>query len=319
MGYETQQQVFPTWGVPYQPAGMVFNTIPTPTFTGSLSDEEIALIAQKKPNAIDLNVSQQDYLRAVCNHKHNGVDVAKRLNDGRMWCPICQAIWDDSRVSKEEIEEACSLIEEQMQNAKWVGEFTPEFIREYFSMSEMLKKFPDIWEYAVKSYEKYRNANPYQTADESNVYNMFNSVMYGMPYSYQQPRGYQQTPYMNQPITQGMPTPGYAPQGYQQAPYGQQPMGYQQAPYGQQPMAPQGMPASQFVNPMQAPVNPQFTDQANMMMQGGYYAPQQSYYAPQGYQQQQAQAPQASAPAVDNNTTADGAGNATTESSIQLS
>ena len=283
MGYETQQQVFPTWGVPYQPAGMVFNTIPTPTFTGSLSDEEIALIAQKKPNAIDLNVSQQDYLRAVCNHKHNGVDVAKRLNDGRMWCPICQAIWDDSRVSKEEIEEACSLIEEQMQNAKWVGEFTPEFIREYFSMSEMLKKFPDIWEYAVKSYEKYRNANPYQTADESNVYNMFNSVMYGMPYSYQQP------------------------------------MGYQQAPYGQQPVAPQGMPASQFVNPMQAPVNPQFTDQANMMMQGGYYAPQQSYYAPQGYQQQQAQAPQASAPAVDNNTTADGAGNATTESSIQLS
>jgi hypothetical protein len=286
---------------------MVFNTIPTPTFTGSLSDEEIALIAQKKPNAIDLNVSQQDYLRAVCNHKHNGVDVAKRLNDGRMWCPICQAIWDDSRVNKEEIEEACSLIEEQMQNAKWVGEFTPEFIREYFSMSEMLKKFPDIWEYAVKSYEKYRNANPYQTADESNVYNMFNSVMYGMPTPGYVPQGVPTPGYMTAPgyapapgyVPQAAPTPGYAPApGY--VPQGVPTPGY----------VPQSVPVSPYVNPMQVPVNTQFTDQANAMMQGGYYAPQ-------GYQQQAQATP--SAQTVDNNTTADGAGNATTESSIQLS
>ena len=277
--YSMNQQngVYPNmWGAnPYPGAPVMFNpTAPQPANISSLSDEEIKLISQKKPNKIDINISQEDHIRSMCNHNHNGQDVVRPLNDGsgKVYSPICGAVWNSDIADKEQVQAAVDLIYDQMQNAKWAGDYNIELVRDYFPIIELLKKFPDIHEYAMQTHNKYLNANAYQNANETAVFSQFNNMMYGTP----------SVPMMGYGQYFGQPQQPYA--------YGQQPnmMGQpQQAPYNPVQGYQQGVPANPMNNPMQTPmgqvpVNPQFTNQADMMMQGGYYGqPQQVPYNPQ--------------------------------------
>ena len=275
MNYATMNQqnnVYPMWGGvnPYPGAPVTYNpAVPQPTNISSLSEEEIKLISQKKPSKIDINISQEDHLRSMCNHNHNGHSVVQPLNDGsgKVYCPSCGAVWNSDIADKEQVQGAVDLIYDQMQNAKWAGDYNVELVRDYFPIIELLKKFPDLHEYAMQTHTKYVNAGQYQNANEAAVFSQFNNLMYGTP-----------TPMMGYGQYFGQP---------------QQPVYGQQAPMGQQPVYnpaqgyQQGVPASPMTNPMQAPmgqipVNPQFTNQADMMMQGGYYAqPQQPAYGQQ--------------------------------------
>jgi hypothetical protein len=294
-----QQPVNQTmWGPNPNPAynmggnPLMFNyQAPQPTNVSTLSEEEIKLISQKKPNKIDINIPQEDLIRSMCNHKHNGQDMPQQLNDGsgRVYCPICGAIWYPDVAEKEQLQDAVNLIYDQMQNAKWIGDYNIELVRDYFPIIELLKKFPDLFEYAMQTHNKYVNAQNYQTANDANAFNMFNSLMYGTPTAANMPYGQQPYQYGQQPQYNSQ----YMAQAQQPYQYGQQ---YNQAQGYQQ-----GAPAPVMQNPMQAtvPMNTQFTDQANMMMQGQYYgAPaqpqQQMGYAPQP--QVQPQQPAQSAP-----------------------
>ena len=86
------------WGTNLYPgAPVMFNpAVPQPTNISSLSEKEIKLISQKKPSKIDINIFQEDHLRSMCNHNHNGHSVVQQLNDGsgKVYCPICGAIMD---------------------------------------------------------------------------------------------------------------------------------------------------------------------------------------------------------------------------------
>ena len=147
-----------------------------------------------------------------------------------------------------------------MQNAKWSGEFPQQVAREYFAMIPLLEKFPELFKYASKNFGRLMGQSGMFNAQDANIYNMYNSLFTGGANPYYA----QQNPYM-------------ASAAYQQP-----------APAGQ---VQQANPA---INPMQQPVygapgfNPQFANQANLMMGGTYYAqPQQvNPYAP-------SQAPQA--------------------------
>ena len=294
-----------------QPMNFSPNVVQMPTNVNALSDDEQKFIQQKPVSKLDINISQEDNLRSMCTHKSHGKDMVTPLNDGtgKVYCPICGEVWDPTPVSREQIDEAIELIYSAMQNSKWVGDFNIQLVREYFPISKMLEKFPDLYDYAMKTFNRYITVNGYQNANDANLYSQYNSLM-----GYNTANFYSNIPYQSQ-----MPT-------------------YGQAPVQPQPMMATGQPAPMYgqapvVNPMQIPTNTQFTDQSNMMMQGTYYGqPQPMMPAPQAapmygqapmmgqpmQQPYQPQQPQAGTNSVTTTTKNDEEGNTTSESTVNL-
>ena len=236
---------------------MMQNQIVTFNNQNALTNEEIQKLKNTRPSttALNLNIDEDEMLRAMCTHKDNGRDVVQLVNDGSgdVYCPICGKRWNPTPVTKEEVQEALDKLISYMQNSTWVGEYPANVVREYFVMMPLLEKFPDLYAYGQKNFDRYLNQRGFYSAGDANVYGQYNS-MFG-------------------------PGMGYGAPIYQRPMYPQQPnMGYYQQPQVQ----PQ--PAAPNVNPMQQPVygqpgyNPQFGDQANSMMGGTYY--QQPGYGP---------------------------------------
>ena len=251
-----------------------YNNIQVPANQNALTDEEIKTLMNTRQPGLSIAIDRNDVLRAICTHKQNGRDVVMQKNDGSgmVYCPICGTEWNPEPMEKENVVELVKTLADQMETAKWVGDLPVDLTRELFTLIPLLKKYPEIHEYSMKSFNKYLNNRGMYDANNTNVYGMYNSLFSPAPMGY-----YNQAPqnfYNNQP--QGY-APNQAPQGY---------------------MPNNGMPANAAVNPMQAPtygVNPmapnqQFVSQANMMM-GGTVAPQAApnygvpAYAPQAPQQ----------------------------------
>ena len=267
-GQDIYGGTMPVYGQP-----MYYNPVPQPQNKPSLTVEEMKMIQQTNPSKIDITISQADNLRAVCNHKdHMQNDRVQQVTDGTgdVWCPICNKRWSPENASKQEVKEICDKLISFMQNAKWVGDYGTELVRDYFAMIPLLEKFPDLYEYAMNQFNRYCNTNGYTNANEAAIYNQYNSLM----------------SYANQ---QYAPSYGYAPQ---------QPVGY----YGQQPQMMQQQPVynkpATTVNPMQAQapmyaqpqqMNP-YTYQAPMAPTPGVGAPLGTMpapnYAPVGAQQE---------------------------------
>jgi len=262
MGYDPNMAAY----YANNPAMGYVQNAPMPTNQSTLTPEEVQSIAAAPTSKINISIEHNDVIRSMCNHKKNGFDVVQRVNDGSgdVWCPVCGERWNPDLLTKEEITDLINQLISQMQSAKWVGDLPTELVREYFTMIPLLKKYPDIHEYAMNTFNKYYNANGMVNAQDANVYSMYNALMGGAnPYQQPQMNGFMNQPvgyYGQQPVMQGTPQMG----GYNPAMMGQQ------APVGQ---------ANPMVNPMQAApygVNPnaanqQFVNQANMMMQGSVY------------------------------------------------
>ena len=230
-----------------------------PQNSNALTEEEMAIIAKSAPQKLDININEVDNFRAMCTHKRNGRDMVVRCNDdsGDVFCPICGARWHPEQLTKEQVTEIVNQLISQMQNSKWVGDLNTALVRDYYPMIPLLEKFPEIYDYAMKTFNRYLNQNGYTDANDTSVYAQYNSLM-----------GYGNTnPYMAPQY--GMPTMN-APQGY----------------YGQTQVTPSN------VNPMQiqygAPMNPQ-------MMAAPTAAPQQATYAPANAVNQNTPAEDASA------------------------
>jgi hypothetical protein len=148
---------------------------------------------------------------------------------------------------------------------KWVGDMPTEVVREYCAIIPLIRKFPDLYEYAVNNFDKYTGANQYYNASESAIYNQYNSLMNGGGY-------YPQYPQYN---------PQFAQQGYYQQPN----QGYPVQQYN-------GQAANPNVNPMQAQ-QPMYNQQQMMnppVVYGNpYYGAQPGYGAPMQQQSVPAQ------------------------------
>jgi hypothetical protein len=243
---------------------MAYGSAPMPVNNNALTPEEIQTLKNSRPaSAISLAVDHNDVLKSMCCHNENHRDIVVPLNDGsgNVWCPICKESWNPDMKSKEEVQELVTLLIDQMQNAKWVGDLPTELVRDLYTVIPLLKKYPDIHEYAMNTFNKYYSNRGMYNAQDASIYGMYNSL-FGP--------GTPQTGYMNQPVNYG----GYYGQGQQQPIMQQQPV-YNQAPQGYMPQA----AMNPMNNPMQTPygVNPgapnqQFVQQANNMMQGTVYA-----------------------------------------------
>ena len=231
-----------------------------PQMQNALTNEEIQRLRSLRPTtSLNLSVDQEEVLRAMCTHKDNGREVVQLLQDGSgdAYCPICGKRWKPEQLSQEDLQALVDQLICQMQNAKWVGELPANVVREFFAMMPLIEKFPELYKYSMKNFNKYANQNNMFNAADANIYAMYNGLFSGAG--------------------------AYANMGYYQ-----QPM-QQQAP--QQAANPNVNPMQQ----PQQPYNAQFTNQANMMMGGTMYQQQpmgMGYYQQPMQQPMQQQAPQ---------------------------
>lgn len=267
---------------PQYPGQTYVPNIPSqPSFNSSLTPDEISRISNKKPSKIDITISEEDNLRSMCNHKSNGREMVQQINDGtgEVWCPICNERWNPNKASKEELELAVSVLNSAMQNAKWIGDLSTMLIRDFCPINPLMKKIPDIYEYAMTQFNKYIGTNAYNDANTASIYSQFNDLMgYGAPNMYAGPT---------------YNTPAYNNNTQYADPYAQQQQQMFMAQQ-QQMQANQMNPNAGYMNPMQAgqmnngsmmmPNNTQFTDQTNRMMGGTMYQNPQNQN--QGQQQQ---------------------------------
>ena len=186
-----------------------------PAMDSTLTPDEIKILKSSDPNdqLFNLNIDEKDVLRAICNHKENGRDVVQELKDGsgRVWCPICGAKWNPQEAEKDEVQAAVNTLYNHMQNAKWCGIYPINVGREYFTMIPLLEKFPALYEYGVKNWNRIFSQRGFNIGGGSSIQYQYDSLFnrnrivnpyaygYGMPY---QPQPTYANPYnaMNQPV-----------------------------------------------------------------------------------------------------------------------
>lgn len=250
--------------------------IPMPNYQNSLTEEEIALLRNARPsNILNITIDPIDETRAICNHKHNGMDCVKPCNDGTgdVFCPLCGERWHGEFLDDEQIDDALNKIITQMQNIKWAGEMPTNLIREYFKLIPILQKFKDINKYGMKNFDRFLSARGFLTANDANVYQQYDYLtrtngyynsgmygqqpMYGYGYGAPQQAAPMNNPMQAQPYGQGYnPNMGQQPNGTYYQSYGQQGynMGYGYPQQQQQQINNGGLPA-----PQQQPYAPNFT------------------------------------------------------------
>lgn len=271
----------PPYNNPYMNSGFytepqMFGQQPNINIENALTNEEIQRIMNTRPNSdvLNLHVSDEDVLRAMCTHRYHGRDVVQIVGDGTndVYCPICGARWSQEAYSKEEVKSAVNVVLSMMQNAKWMAGFPQNVTREYFTMMPLLAKFPDMYEYGDKNFQRYLNNRGIYAGSDTSVYNQYNSL-FGAGFGYggnpyqppQQPYNY----YNSNGIIMGQPDPRMVPQ--QQAPVGNPYTNPMQAPGVTVP----GFTAPQ--QPQQAPAQPPQQQYYNAPVNNGPGPQQQSY------------------------------------------
>ena len=234
---------------------------PMPKFNNTLTAEEIKRLQQKGAQ-FSLSITQDEYLRGICNHRTaDGTQDALMYDNitGEATCSICGYKFKpvDTSLTPEEIKDAVDNIVDILQTTKLLYIDLPaEAAKEYFQIIPLIGKVPQLFEFAAKNFAKheynawsYNNHNMGGIAMLQNLSSMFGGGM--QPNFVQQPQfnGYAMNP--QQPV-------GY-PNGMVPQMPGQNPFGY---PGASAPMM--GMP--QMGAPVQQPV-------------AGGYAPQTQGYA----------------------------------------
>lgn len=300
MDQNQQYQQYYGNGMPMSPmpygAPYLFNpNTPVPLNQNALSEQEIDKI-KKKSNLLDLSCSEEDMLRAMCTHKHNGTDVVQQLNDGSVYCPICGEKWSKEFLEQDEVQEIIDKVNSAFQNAKWVGDLPTEVVRQYFPILNLINKFGALNKYAMNNLNKYMGCQGVMPSQDLGVYAMFNSLVGGgapyNPYAQQPMMPYQPVPqnaqviqpqqqtqyYYNAPVANPMDASSYY-----------QPQQIMQPVQQPQQVVPQQIPAqqpTQQVVPQQIPVQ-----QPTQSIQQGYppiyrYAPVTEQQPAQSNQQQ---------------------------------
>lgn len=241
----------------------------------TLTPDEIKLI-QTNRNDLNLNLSQEDVLRAACVHKTaDGKNFAVYATEGNNCkCSICGAEFPIEPISVETIRNAIDIIEKATQQTKFMWLNCPvEVVKQYYTFLPLLKKLPEVYKVTSKEMDKIWNNNNNITAiPEQQGFNLLNSIGgtavpgYYPSYQYmaQQPVYVPQQQMMYQQPQYQQPMGAYAQQGnpfgavQQQCVQPQMPQYQQQqmAPVAQQPVmqAPAAAPVN--VPPTGAPVMP---------------------------------------------------------------
>lgn len=220
-----------------------------PKVMNVLSDEEIKQL-QQTSNQFSLGLTEKEMLQSACNHR-----VADGSHDSLVFdpltgiarCTICGYEFRpvDENTNNDDIKEASERIVDILQTIKLLYTDLPaNAAREYFQIIPLIKKVPQLFEFAAKNFAKHEfNAWQYNNQNMGGIAMLQNlGAMFGAGQPMGQPQFQQQAPMVN-----GMPQPnmpaGYPQQVYQQpqmAQPGMNPFGYQGASQMQTPPVNQG-------------------------------------------------------------------------------
>ena len=226
-----------------------------------LTQDEIQRLMTQK-NQFSLMITEEDKLRAYCNHRlANGLgDALVEDEDGRCRCEICGYTFTpaDITTTKEEVQQAANYLVDFLQTIKMIYvDLDSSVIRDFFPIIPLINKIPELFDMAVKNYAKHEKLNP---LNGLNGRNMSTAQMFaaltgmlngntGFQPNYQQSQQYYNTgfgyqnPYQ-QPVY-GQPNIGPSNGfGYAGAStYNPQTAGFQYVPNQTVPTQPQAAPA----------------------------------------------------------------------------
>lgn len=171
-----------------------------------LSADQIARL--KKDNSqFSLSVSDEDLLRAKCNH-HNadGSPAVLQTPDGEYTCAICGDTFsfheNDGMDDIDSVTNAVRLIMDYMNVCKFsYASLSPEAAQTYFQVIPFIRKLPALYTQALKDAQNHNSVMNYNMGFNGtpNVFAKFAALtnpqmgmMYPQPNMYQQPMGYQQ-------------------------------------------------------------------------------------------------------------------------------
>ena len=199
-----------------------------------LTQEQIKQLQQNQQQ-FSLAITQEEYLRGICNHRSpDGTSDSLALdpNTGEVTCTICGYSFKplDPAVDLKSISDAVENITDILQTIKLLYvDLPPEAAKEYFQIIPLIAKIPQLFEFAAKNMAKhenvnwqYNNRNMGAAAMLQNFQNMFGGGMFGGPAMYGAPQG---APGMVPPP---QPNPAYNPGMYAgtATPAGANPFGY---------------------------------------------------------------------------------------------
>lgn len=244
--------MYPNYGPVF---GNGIPVMPKAKNTQPLTAEQISQL-RNRSDAIKIEVSQDDLLRAACTHKEADGNMAIRqvgeTEDGRpiVECSICGKQFAVTEAEEWQVKYAVDLIENLLQTVKLFYVDAPEnLIVQYFQMLPLLEQFEKLYNRAIKNFSQYEKAldnnnNIMPGVASSNGFQILGSMLTN-PYGF---------------VT---PQPGaIPPQGYpQQPPVAPPPIGFAQPSYPPYPPTypPTGQPAPAYDpyrgSPIMAPTN----------------------------------------------------------------
>ena len=132
-----------------------------PKFRSTLTPEEIDQL-QKKQGVFSLEITDEEHLKAVCNHRvaDGSRDSLVQEPDGTVCCTICGYKFKpvSNTISKENIEDVCESITDILQTIKIMyQDFPADVARKYFDTIPLVNKIPQLFEFAAKNLQKYES------------------------------------------------------------------------------------------------------------------------------------------------------------------
>lgn len=230
-----------------------------------LTPEQISRL-QKSENEFSLGITEEESLRARCNHRSADGTQDTLVYDPitqEARCTICGYKFRpiEPNVSMEDINEDVARLLDLLQTIKLMYIDLPDqAAAEYFQIIPLIEKVPKLFEYAAKNMTKHETYNWQYANRNMGAMNMFNNLQAifsgGMAAPQQQPMVNPGMPVGMVPPTMGQPNPAFQQPmmgnafGY---PGAQQGMAYQPQSAGFQ-YTPNQQPA-QTVAPQQTPIN----------------------------------------------------------------
>lgn len=237
--FATEQNGAPMMG--YQYAG--FQGSPAQKFTNVLTPEQIQKL-QQKGDQFSLTVTEEEFLRGVCNHRSADGTHDTLVYDsitGEARCTTCGYVFRpiEADCSPATIQDNVDRIIDILQTIKLMYVDLPaEAAKEYFQIIPLIGKIPKLFEFAAKNMSKhelsmwqYNDKNMGAMKMFNNLQGLFNGGMYNPQMAQPMGMGYQAAPMYNPQMAQ--PQMGM---GYQAAPMGNA-FGYPGAQMGYQAAA----------------------------------------------------------------------------------
>jgi hypothetical protein len=189
-----------------------------------LSPEQIKKL-QQKGEQFSLTITEDEWLRAICNHRNaegTGDSLTYDPITGEARCTICGYKFRpiESDISPDQIKNDVERITDILQTIKLMYIDLPaDAAKEYFQIIPLIEKIPRLFEFAAKNMTKheaynwqYNNRNMGAISMFNNLQSMLGGGMMNAPQQPQQFYGQPQAPYYAAP-SMGVPTGAVPPQG----------------------------------------------------------------------------------------------------------